>query len=223
VAPTEFSEGAEANNIQMAQLDDGNLAIVYADVTDSSFGKMCIRSSTTGAVVHACTTFEGAPISTHAKPVVMTNGNVFIVYVQSGGGLPSRFTIMSPANVVVKAPTDIGIFETNVAGCWETSGGFIFVGATVLPDKRVDVLTYDINGNVIKSQETAAGVFDTGNAMTVGAFGDSMNLITFDTIAGTSLNISIERYAYSFLAPADIVTNKRLIAFANDTLFYEDI
>lgn len=221
-APKDFDAGSidTATGIRGALLDNTNVMIIYGD--SGGVGTLLVVDEA-GTEVVSKVVFESGQVDIDAKPLVLSTSNVMIIYMDDGDGDKGKFCIHQPDGTQVTAPTvfkDALILAEFGAAISGGSGDILIAYKVASNDGEYIVL--DEAGAVV----TAATVFESGQAdyMAVAKFSDGNDVIAFRQAGASGPGIlDIRAYTSAFAPPADIVTNKRLVAFSNNTMYYEDI
>jgi len=214
-APTTFNDNA--SNIQSCLLDSGEVFVVYHDDDNSPDDGVFEVLTVTGGSSVAQAQFESGAVKIYARPVLLDNGNVFITYNDDDDSDKGKFAIYKADGTQVVAPTEF------YGSTMFNNGATLTSRNTVLIPYRnasnaAKYVAYDEDGAVVITEQEFSSL---GTVLAVAAsFSGSLDVIASKWTNGT---LDILDYGFSFAPPADIVTNKRLIAFSNDTLYYEDI
>jgi hypothetical protein len=222
-APTDFEVGADAGvHIRGALLANNNVMIIFEDTTGLA-GTLVVVNTAGSVVGGTKTVFTTNSVMLYANPILLDNGNVMIVYSDSSASFKGTFVIHAADGTQVVSPTFFkdGLINDKFDAAKLSSSNQILIAYSDISNDGYYVVL-DEDGDAV----TTETLFESGQAhhISVSTFGDSNDAILFlQTLTGDG-TIDIQNYSgTAFSPPADIVTFKRLVAFSNNTLYYEDI
>ncbi len=214
-APTIFNDNA--SHMQSVLLDSGEVFVVYHDDDNVPDDGVFEVLTVTGGSSVAQAQFESGAVKIYARPVLLNNNNVFITYQDDDDSDKGKFAIHQADGTQVKAPTEFFGSSMLANGATLTSRNTVLIpyrGAS----NTAKYVVYDEDGTEVISEQQFSSL---GTVLAVAAsFSGILDVIASKWTDGT---LDVLEYGLLFAPPADIITNKRLIAFSNNTLYYEDL
>jgi hypothetical protein len=222
-SPTDFETGVDTGvHIRGALLANNNVMIIFEDTTGLA-GTLVVVNTAGSVVGGTKTVFTTNSVMLYANPILLDNGNVMIVYSDTSASFKGTFAIHAADGTQVVSPTffkDGLINDKFDAAKLSSSNQILIAYSDISNDGYYVVLNED--GDAVTTETS----FESSQAhhLSVSTFGDSNDAILFLQQSSSDGIIDIQQYSgASFSPPADIVTIKRLVAFSNNTLYYEDI
>ena len=214
-APTLFNNNA--SYMQSCLLDSGEVFVAYHDDDNAPDDGVFEVLTVTGGSSVAQTQFEAGAVKIYARPVLLDNGNVFITYNDDDDSDKGKFAIHQADGTQVKAPTEFYGSTMVANGATLTSRNTVLIPYRDASNAAKYVV-YDEDGAVVVTEQQFSSL---GTVLAVAAsFSGTLDVIASKWSDGT---LDILDYGFLFSPPADIITNKRLIAFSHHTLYYGDI
>lgn len=214
-APSSFN--IKASNIQSVLLDSGEVFVVYHDDTNSPDDGVFEVLTVTGGSSVAQAQFEAGAVKIFARPVLLANGNVFITYQDDDDSDKGKFAIHQADGTQVVGPTEFYGASMGSNGATLTSRNTVLIpyrGGS----SSAKYVVYDSGGVVVITERSFSS--SGGTLVSAASFGGALDVMANK---GSNAHLNISEYGFLFAPPVDIVTNKRLVAFSNNTMYYEDI
>ena len=212
------SEETALYDVSVTPLNNGNFFAAYNRGTNGS-GEFVIFDAA-GSQVKGATEFNDTLTNRFEATTTLSNDNVVLTYLDGSTG--HCFVIYDEDGNLVKAETVFSNATTALAIDVKAAedGGFYIAFADVNNSNYGTYIKYDSSGNI----ETAATVFEQAAVDLISIAGEiDSNIVIVYRDRDNSFYGEINLNGEEFAPPYDVITQKRMVAAAANTIWYEDI